>query len=81
MKPGTWASWWLSGKESTRKAGDAGGAGSGRSPGGLDGNPLQNSCLENPMQPWRGTVLEVIELDMTELTAHAHVITITVIGN
>ena len=23
--------------------------GSGRSPGGGNGNPLQNSCLENPM--------------------------------
>ena len=34
-------------------AGDTGEAGSspglGRSPGGGNGNPLQNSCLENPM--------------------------------
>ena len=32
--------------------------GSGRSPGGGDGNPLQHSCLQNPMDrgAWRGTV-------------------------
>ena len=32
--------------------------GSGRSPGGGNGNPLQNSCLENPMnrEAWRATV-------------------------
>ena len=30
---------------------------SGRSPGGGDGNPLQNSCLEKPMDrgAWRAT--------------------------
>ena len=45
-----WASRWLSGKESTCNAGDAGSIpGSGRSPGGGNGNPLQYSCLENPM--------------------------------
>ena len=41
--------WWLSGKESTYNAGDAGDEGlipgSGRSPGGGHGNPLQYSCL------------------------------------
>ena len=41
------------GKESTCNAGDAGDMGSipglGRSPGGGHGNPLQYSCLENPM--------------------------------
>ena len=33
--------------------------GSGRSPGGGHGNPLQYSCLENPIdrQAWRATVL------------------------
>ena len=42
--------WWLSGKESTCNAGDAGSIPqSGRSPGGGDGNPLQYSCLENPL--------------------------------
>ena len=32
--------------------------GSGRSPGGRNGNPLQYSCLENPMAggAWRATV-------------------------
>ena len=32
--------------------------GSGRSPGGGHGNPLQYSCLENPMNrgAWRATV-------------------------
>ena len=32
--------------------------GLGRSPGGGNGNPLQDSCLENPMdrETWRATV-------------------------
>ena len=32
--------------------------GSGRSPGEGNGNPLQYSCLENPIErgPWRATV-------------------------
>ena len=38
------------GKASTRNAGDPGLIpGSGRSPGERNGNPLQYSCLENPM--------------------------------
>ena len=38
------------GKESTCNAGDLGSIpGLGRSPGGGHGNPLQYSCLENPM--------------------------------
>ena len=42
--------WWLSVKESTCNAGDADSIpGSGRSPGGGLGNPLQYSCLGNPM--------------------------------
>ena len=37
-------------KESTCNAGDPGSIpGFGRSPGGGNGNPLQYSCLENPM--------------------------------
>ena len=40
-------------KNPSAKAGDVGDAGSiprsGRSPGGGHGNPLQYSCLENPM--------------------------------
>ena len=44
--------WWLSSKESACNRGDADVGsipGWGRSPGGGHGNPLQNSCLENPM--------------------------------
>ena len=47
------------GKESACNEGDHGSvAGSGRSPGGGHGNPLQYSCLENPMDrgPWRAAV-------------------------
>ena len=41
---------WLSGKESTCNVGDSGSiAGSERSPEEEDGNTLQYSCLENPM--------------------------------
>ena len=46
-------------KESTCNAGDLGLIpGLGRSPGGGHGNPLQNSCLENPMDrgAWWATV-------------------------
>ena len=39
--------WWLGGKEFACSAGDIGSIpGSGRSPGGGHGNPLQYSCLE-----------------------------------
>ena len=53
---------WLSGKELVCNARDAGDAdsipGSGRSPGEGNGNPLEYSCLENPMdkEAWRATV-------------------------
>ena len=42
----------------------------GRSPGGGHGNPLQYSCLENPMdrEAWKATVQRVTELDTTEAT-------------
>ena len=42
--------------------------GSGRSPGGGHGSPLQYSCLENPMNrgAWLATVHGVAESDMTE---------------
>ena len=55
------------GKVSACNAGDPGSIpGSGRSPGEGNGNPLQHSCLENPMDegawcPWGRK-----ELDMTE---------------
>ena len=44
--------------------------GSGRSPEGRHGNPLQYSCLENSMDrgAWRATIYGVAELDMTEAT-------------
>ena len=45
----------------------------GRSPGEGNGNPLQYSCLENPMQggAWQAAVHGVIESDMTEeLSTH-----------
>ena len=53
---------WLSGKESACNLGDAGDTGSipgsGRSPGGGHGNPLQYSCWDNPMdrEAWWATV-------------------------
>ena len=45
-------------------------SGSGRSPGGGHGNPLQYSCLENPMDRgvWQATVLWLSESDTTEVT-------------
>ena len=46
-------------KESTCNAGDPGSIlGSGRSPGEGNGNPLQYSCLENPIDrgAWQATV-------------------------
>ena len=59
---------WLSGKESacsTGATGDVGSIpGSGRSPGGGHGNPLQYFCLENPMDriAWRATVYKVTKI-------------------
>ena len=44
--------------------------GSGRSPGGGHGNPLQCSCLENPMDrgAWEAMVYRVAESDKTKVT-------------
>ena len=43
-------------------------SGLGGSPGGGHGNPLQDSCLENPLDrgAWRATVHRVAESDVTE---------------
>ena len=46
--------------------------GSERSLGVENGNPLQYSCLENPMDrgAWQATVYTVAEPDVTEVTQH-----------
>ena len=56
------------GQESACNAGDPGSIpGSGRSPGEGNVNPLQYSCLENPMDrgAWQATELRSQESDMT----------------
>jgi len=68
------------GKESTWNVGDTGDAGSipgsGRSPGGGYGNPLQYSCLQNPMDrgAWRATVHAVAKshTQLKRLSTHDH---------
>ena len=47
--------------------------GSGRSPGRGHGNPLQYSCLGNPMDrgAWQDIVHEVTKSEMTEATWHS----------
>ena len=44
--------------------------GLGKSPGGGHGDPLQYSCLENPVDrgAWQAVAHRVTELDMTEAT-------------
>ena len=62
LQPRTGLPRWLSGKESACNAGDMGLIpGSGRSPGEGSDNPLQYSCLENPMD--RGACQGVAESD------------------
>ena len=48
--------------------------GSGRSPGGGHGNPLQYSCLENTTDKgaWRVIVRVVAKSDVTEQLTHTH---------
>ena len=62
---------WLSSKKSTRNAGATGSIpGSGRSPGGGNGTPLQHSSLEHSTDKgaWWATVHRVTKSDMTEVT-------------
>ena len=62
------------GKEPPAYLGDIRDVGSipglGRFPGGGQGNSLQYSCLENPMDrgAWQATVHRITESDTTEVT-------------
>ena len=59
----------LGGEESACNVGDLSSVpGLGRLPGGANGNPLQGSCLGNPMDrgAWRATVHGVTQSDMTK---------------
>ena len=68
--------WWGSGKESAFNEEDTGGVGwipgLGRSPGGGNGNPLQYSCLENPVDRgnWRAIARGVAK-SQTQPSTHA----------
>ena len=62
--------WWLSGRESTcrcRRCRFDPRVEPGRSPGGGNDNPLQSSCLENPVDrgAWKAAVYGVTESDVT----------------
>ena len=62
---------WLSGEESACQCKRCGFIpGWGRSPGGGNGNPLQYSCLENPMDrgAWQAIVHEVARVGHDLLT-------------
>ena len=52
--------------------------GSGRSPGGGNDNPLQYSCLENPMErgAWQATVHGVTKSLRGHNGAHVHIKTL-----
>ena len=66
--------WWLRGKESTCNAGDTGSIPElKRSPGEGNGNPLQCSCLGNPMErgAWWATVHGVAK-SRTQLSDYNH---------
>ena len=65
-------------KKSACNTGDAGSIlGSGRSPGGGHGNPLQYSCQENPIDrgAWWATVYGVSksQIQLKGLNTHAHI--------
>ena len=59
--------------------------GSGRSPREGNGNPLQYSCLGNPMDrgAWQATVYVMAESDMTEhLSSHAlYILSLVLLAN
>ena len=66
-------SWWLNGKKSaynTRAIGDLGLIlGLGRFLGGRHGNPLQYSCLENPMDKGaRWAIVHGVAKNQTQLS-------------
>ena len=67
-------------KNSLAEAGDTGDAGSmpgsGRFPEGGNGNPLQYSCLGNPMErgAWWATVHRISELDKTKHTEKMQIV-------
>ena len=59
------------GKESACNAGDLGSIpGMGRSPGEVNGYPVQYSCLEDPMDrvAWQAIVRGITESDTTDHT-------------
>ena len=62
------------GKESACKEGDLGSiSGSGRSPGGGHGNPLQDSCLENPTDRGaHGKAVQRVAKSRTQLSVYTH---------
>ena len=81
---------WLSSKESTCNSGTTGDAGSipglGRFPGEWNGNPLQDSCRENPLDrgAWQATVHGAVK-SRTRLTwlnsMHTYIYSHQVLGN
>ena len=67
--------WWFSGKESACQAEDTGTIpGSERAPGEGNCNPLQYSCLENPMDrgAWQTTVHGVARVVYNLATKQQH---------
>ena len=66
--------WWLSSKESTYSTGDVDSVpGLGRSPGRGNGNPLQYSCRENPIDRGAWWVTK----SWTQLSTHSCNITLS----
>ena len=68
-------------KESSCNAGNSSSIpGSGRSPGGGHGNPLEYSCLENPMDrgAWQGTVHRVAKSQTQQKQVSTHAIKVLI---